>query len=98
MRYVPEVKISGCTSYIYTWEEIIIDAERTRGYSVYTIKKPNFVIGTLRITVDEVFGALIGGMNYDEIEREYGIEKEDILAVIAYSASFVRGEEIPIFS
>jgi len=27
MRYVPGVKISGCTSYIYTWVEIIIDAE-----------------------------------------------------------------------
>ena len=38
MRYVPGVKISGCTSYIYTWVEIIIDAERTLGYSVYTIK------------------------------------------------------------
>ena len=38
MRYVPGVKISGCTSYIYTWVEIIIDAERSLGYSVYTIK------------------------------------------------------------
>jgi uncharacterized protein (DUF433 family) len=56
------------------------------------------IVKGTRITVDEVLGALIGGMNYDEIEREYGIEKEDILAVIAYSASFVRGEEIPIFS
>jgi hypothetical protein len=41
MRYVPGVKISRCTSYIYTWVEIIIDAERTQGYSVYTMK--NFV-------------------------------------------------------
>nr|QNO51929.1 hypothetical protein DDBCGENH_00003 [Methanosarcinales archaeon ANME-1 ERB6] len=39
MRYVPGVKMSGCTSYIYSWVEIIIDAERTPGYSVYTIKK-----------------------------------------------------------
>ena len=45
------------------------------------------MIGTLRITVDEVFGALIGGMNYDEIEREYGIEKEEILATIEYTAA-----------
>ena len=44
MRYVPGVKISGCTSYIYTWVEIIIDAERTLGYSVYTIKN-NYMIG-----------------------------------------------------
>jgi uncharacterized protein (DUF433 family) len=52
------------------------------------------IVKVTRITVDEVLGALIGGMNYDEIEREYGIEKEDILAVIEYTASFVRGEEI----
>ncbi|MCK4398309.1 MAG: DUF433 domain-containing protein [Methanophagales archaeon] len=52
------------------------------------------IIGGTRITVDEVLGALIGGMNYDEIEREYGIEEEDILAAIEYTASFVRGEKI----
>jgi len=33
-------------------------------------------------------------MTYEEIESEYGIEREDILAVIEYTASFVRGEEI----
>ncbi|MGB7002375.1 MAG: DUF433 domain-containing protein [Halobacteriota archaeon] len=52
------------------------------------------IIKGTRITVDEVLGALIGGMNYGEIESEYGIEREDILAVIGYTASFVRGEEI----
>ncbi len=52
------------------------------------------IIKGTRITVDEVLGALIGGMNYAEIESEYGIEREDILAVIEYTASFVRGEEI----
>ena len=38
MKYVPGVKISGCTSYSYSWVEIIIDAERTLGYSAYTKK------------------------------------------------------------
>jgi hypothetical protein len=37
--YDPGVKMSGCTSYIYTWVEIIIDAERRQGYSVYTTRK-----------------------------------------------------------
>jgi uncharacterized protein YraI len=37
--YVPGLKMSGCTSYIYSWVEIIIDAERTWGYSAYTMKK-----------------------------------------------------------
>jgi len=37
------------------------------------------IIKGTRITMDEVLGALIGGMSYEEIEREYGIEREDIL-------------------
>ena len=52
------------------------------------------IIKGTRITVDEVLGALIGGMTYEEIEREYGLEREDILAVLEYTASFVRGEEV----
>ncbi len=44
-RYVPGVKMSGCTSYIYSWVEIIIDAERTPGYSVYTIKNLGVRVG-----------------------------------------------------
>jgi uncharacterized protein (DUF433 family) len=43
------------------------------------------IIKGTRITVDEVLGALIGGMKYEEIESEYGIEREDILAVIEYN-------------
>lgn len=39
-------------------------------------------------------GALVGGMTYEEIKMEYGIEKKGILAVLEYTASFVRGEEI----
>ena len=39
------------------------------------------------------WGALVGGMTYEEIEREYGIRREDILAVLEYTASFVRGVE-----
>ena len=52
------------------------------------------IIRGTRITIDEVLGALVGGMNYEVIEREYGIRREDILAVVDYTASFVRGEEI----
>ena len=34
------------------------------------IRHGKTIIKGTRITVDEVLGALIGGMNYDEIERE----------------------------
>jgi hypothetical protein len=37
-KYVPGVKVSGCTSYSYSWVGILIDAERTLGYSADTKK------------------------------------------------------------
>ena len=39
------------------------------------------IIEGTRITVDEVLGALAGGMTYEEIEEEYSLTKEDILVV-----------------
>lgn len=65
--------------------KIIIDEEIRHG-------KP-IVEGT-RITVDEVLVMLENGMTYQEIEQEYGLTKDQILAVIKYMASLVRGEEI----
>lgn len=52
------------------------------------------VIKGTRITVDEVLGMLEGGMSYEEINKEYGLTKEQILAVIRYASSVIRGEEI----
>lgn len=52
------------------------------------------IIAGTRITVDDVLGWLESGLTYEEIEEEYGITKEDILAVIRYASSFIRGEEI----
>ena len=66
---------------------IIVDPEIRFG-------KP--VIKGTRITVEEVLGFLVGGMTYEEIRKEYGIEKEDILAAIRYATSFLKGEEIKI--
>lgn len=55
------------------------------------------IIKGTRITIDEILGALIGGMSFEEIEREYGIKKEDIIAVLEFAASFIRGEEIKYY-
>lgn len=52
------------------------------------------VIKGTRVPVDVVLGSLIGGMTYEEIEKEYGINREDIIAAIEYAARFVIGEEI----
>jgi len=65
--------------------QIITDTEIRHG-------KP--IIEGTRITVDEVLGMLEAGMTYEEIKKEYNLTKEQILAVIKYTASFVRGEEV----
>ena len=52
------------------------------------------VIKGTRVPVDVVLGSLIGGMTYEEIENEYGIQRNDILAAIEYAAKFVIGEEV----
>ena len=52
------------------------------------------VVEGTRITVDEVLDMLETGMTYAEIEKEYGLAKEQVLAVIRYTSSLVRGEEV----
>jgi len=56
--------------------DVIIDGEIRCG-------KP--IIKGTRITVDEVLGALAGGMTFEEIEKEYGANKEGILAALKYA-------------
>ncbi|MBI2631562.1 DUF433 domain-containing protein [Candidatus Pacearchaeota archaeon] len=57
----------------YTMVEVIVDEKIRFG-------KP--IINGTRITVDEVLGALAGGMTFEEIEIEYGVNKEGILAAL----------------
>ena len=52
------------------------------------------VIRGTRVPVEVILGSLVGGMTYEEIEEEYGITKEDIIAVIAYAAKFIIGQEV----
>ncbi len=65
--------------------KVIVDEKVRHG-------KP-IVEGT-RVTVDEVLDMLEAGMTYEEIKKEYGLTKEQILAVIKYTSSLVRGEEV----
>ena len=66
-------------------KRIIIDNKTRHG-------KP--IIEGTRITVDEVLGMLESGMTYEEIKKEYGLTKEDILVVLKYVSSLIKGEEI----
>jgi uncharacterized protein (DUF433 family) len=52
------------------------------------------VITGTRVPVDVIIGKLAGGMNYDEIVREYDITQEDILACLDYAAKTISAEEI----
>ncbi len=52
------------------------------------------IIEGTRITVDEVMAMLETGMTYEEIEREYGLKKKQVLSAIKYTTSFVSGQEI----
>jgi len=52
------------------------------------------IIEGTRITAEEVIGMLESGMTYKEIEKEYGLTKEDILTVMRYISSLVKGEEV----
>lgn len=54
------------------------------------------VIYGTRIAVEEVLGALAGGMTYREIEKEYGIGDEGIRAAIGYAVGWFRGEEVMV--
>ena len=65
--------------------EIIIDEKIRFG-------KP--IIKGTRITVDEVLGALAGGMTHQEIEKEYGVNNDDILAALKYAAEIVSEEQV----
>lgn len=67
--------------------EIVVDEKIRFG-------KP--VIKGTRITVDEVLGALAGGMTFEEIEKEYGINKEGILATLRYATEIVSEEQVGI--
>ena len=66
-------------------DRIIIDSRVMHG-------KP--VIRGTRIPVDVILGGLIGGMTYSQVEREYGVKKEDIIAAIEYASTLVMGEHV----
>jgi uncharacterized protein (DUF433 family) len=52
------------------------------------------VIAGTRVPVETILGVLAAGETMERIMGEYRIQREDILAAIAYAASLVSGEEI----
>ena len=50
------------------------------------IRQGKPIIKGTRVPVEVVLGALAGGMAFKEIEKEYDITKDDILAAVEYAA------------
>jgi len=67
--------------------QIIIDNKTRFG-------KP--IIEGTRITVEEIIGAIAGGMTFEEIEREYGVTKKDIKAALEYVSEILSEEKVGI--
>jgi uncharacterized protein (DUF433 family) len=51
-----------------------------------------------RIGVDDVLGALSGGMTFEQVEEEYRIKRADILAVLKYATKVMAEERIGILA
>ena len=66
-------------------DKIFIDPEIRHG-------KP--VIRGTRVPVDIILGSIAGGMSIEEVAKEYGIKKEEVLAAIEYAAKLISKEEI----
>lgn len=67
--------------------EVIVDKKTRFG-------KP--IIKGTRVTVDEVLGALASGMAFEEVEKEYGIKKDGVLAALKYATEIVSEEQVGI--
>ena len=47
-----------------------------------------------RLSVDFILELLASGWNYDQIQEEYDLEREDIIAVLQYAHQTISGEEV----
>lgn len=65
-------------------DRIVIDPKICHG-------KP--VIRGTRMPVALVVGSLAGGMNFEEVEREYNLTRDDIRAALKFAGELVEQEE-----
>ncbi len=56
------------------------------------------VIKGTRVPVELVIAKLAGGMTFEEIQKEYRITRNDLLAALDYAAKALSGEEIRVIS
>jgi len=56
------------------------------------------IINGTRVPLEIILGSLAGGMEIVEIVKEYDLQKEDVLAALAYAARVIAGEEISVYA
>ena len=54
------------------------------------------IIRGTRVPVSLVVGSVAGGMSFEEIERDYEIDGEDIRAALRYAGALVDQEQHPL--
>ena len=64
---------------------VVVDPEVVHG-------KP--VLAGTRIPVALVLGQLAAGVDFEELEREYGVTRQEALAAIGYAAQLVGSEVV----
>lgn len=52
------------------------------------------VVRGTRVPVDVVLGQLAAGLTVEEVASEYGIEREDVLAMLSYAAHALAEERV----
>jgi uncharacterized protein (DUF433 family) len=65
-------------------DQIVIDPSICQG-------KP--VIRGTRMPVSLIVGSLAGGMGFEEVEREYGLVRDQVLAALKFASELVDQEE-----
>lgn len=55
------------------------------------------VIKGTRVLVSVLVGQVGAGISVDEIAREYGVQRDDVLAAVAYAAHLLDGETVRAF-
>jgi len=70
-------------------DRIVIDPSVRHG-------KP--IIKGTRVPVEIILGSLAGGMEIAEITKEYDLDREDVLAALAYATRMIAGEEIGVYA
>jgi uncharacterized protein (DUF433 family) len=63
-----------------------------------TVKFGRPVVRGTRVPVDVVLGQLAAGLTADQVAEEYGIEREDVLAVLGYAARALGTEQVRAIS